>query len=629
MAKMCNIFLISQLVIILNIYSTTATNSYDEAISLHAMGRPFTLGMLYDANKEQLIPGVTLWDKSTLESSIDTQSQIYTSVKMSSSNSLEDKSSLLDVSASMALSVWDGGITVDGSAKFLNNQKSSASQTNMAFRYSSTTRYDELTMSALDTAQMTYKSVISKLPATHVVTGIMYGNEAVFEFSRTYSSEEDASTISGELQVQVNKWEEFTLDASANLNISDSELASTTDIEVNLFSDFIPDFVPTTYEQALDVYLKIPTVLAEDEYSAVPIKVWLYPLSKLDDNAPKIVNTVDDVTLESFTTIFNNLQDEIVMCEDYKSKVEGIFPTYYDTLDELHDYLSTYKLDLMKTVSDTLASYKAGESGTTAATVQAIISNHDSSPFGSTKLDSIMSMYKVITSALADLSTNFAAIMVDEAEYMNNLMKLDMEQLVTLKVDTDIPIASTFLTNMKNYLDGSTPTDTSYIVPSDMMQYVFDNKATISSFHDFYENNKNSAGLYAMVLEENYDDAKTYFNVQCDGMGTTFTEATFTFPAKPNKPTLSGSNLVWTAVNTGAEYIQYYQVFYKSTEGTTWSDGANTKFREVSVPFTELIEKSDGGITSGGKYKFKIGIKYFNKPYSSAASEESDEIVAP
>ncbi|KAF3853047.1 hypothetical protein F7725_013735 [Dissostichus mawsoni] len=94
-----------------------------DLMNVAALGRPFTLGMLYDARKDELVPGLTLWDSETLHASITETSQHSSSFERSSSDSTESKSNMLDIEASLEASVLGGLIEVGGSAKYLNDQK--------------------------------------------------------------------------------------------------------------------------------------------------------------------------------------------------------------------------------------------------------------------------------------------------------------------------------------------------------------------------------------------------------------------------------------------------------------------------------------------------------------------------
>jgi hypothetical protein len=52
----------------------------DNLLEIAAMGRPFHLGMLYDARTDQTVPAVTLWNNATLKSDITTDRNSHVSL---------------------------------------------------------------------------------------------------------------------------------------------------------------------------------------------------------------------------------------------------------------------------------------------------------------------------------------------------------------------------------------------------------------------------------------------------------------------------------------------------------------------------------------------------------------------
>eukprot|EP00064_Thunnus_orientalis_P019645 superscaffoldBa00005007_g19771 len=76
----------------------------EEFLKVAALGRPFTLGMLYDARQDELIPGFTLWDKTTLQENTTETSNPSSEFQITACDSIESKSTLLDVDASLKAS---------------------------------------------------------------------------------------------------------------------------------------------------------------------------------------------------------------------------------------------------------------------------------------------------------------------------------------------------------------------------------------------------------------------------------------------------------------------------------------------------------------------------------------------
>ncbi|KAK1881156.1 Neoverrucotoxin subunit beta [Dissostichus eleginoides] len=133
-----------------------------DLMNVAALGRPFTLGMLYDARKDELVPGLTLLDSRTLHASITETSQHSSSFEMSSSDSTESKSNMLDIEASLKASVLGGLIAVGGSAKYLNDQKKFKNQSRVTFQYKATTNFKQLSVTDFETLNTQKLEVIEK-----------------------------------------------------------------------------------------------------------------------------------------------------------------------------------------------------------------------------------------------------------------------------------------------------------------------------------------------------------------------------------------------------------------------------------------------------------------------------------
>ncbi|KAF3853046.1 hypothetical protein F7725_013734 [Dissostichus mawsoni] len=152
-----------------------------DLMNVAALGRPFTLGMLYDARSDTLVPGFKLWDDIVLQASVTESYQPFNDFVVSGSDTTESKSSLLNIEASLKASFMSGLIQVGGSAKYLNDEKKFKNQS----RVTSVQSYHQLQgvvsySTQIDEPQQ--RDLIKNGLATHVVTGILYGANAFFVF---------------------------------------------------------------------------------------------------------------------------------------------------------------------------------------------------------------------------------------------------------------------------------------------------------------------------------------------------------------------------------------------------------------------------------------------------------------
>lgn len=251
-----------------------------DAIELAALGRPFSLGMLYDCRSEKQLHGITLWDNEVLDKKVVREHKSSDS-QLVASNSLDDKAFALNINGNLKLSFLTGRVSVSGAAEYLNHTKSSTRQEQIILHYKCTTKTEQMTMDQLAKGKIQHHEVFEHGTATHVVTGIQYGAQSFFVFERekTSSSDESGGEISGKLDIQENSMVKKILGnigLGAQVKLSEDERKIINKFSCRFFGDFLPDENPSSFEEAIKLCRTIPQQLGHD---GVPIKVWLYPLT--------------------------------------------------------------------------------------------------------------------------------------------------------------------------------------------------------------------------------------------------------------------------------------------------------------------------------------------------------------
>uniref|UniRef100_A0AAV2MQR0 Fibronectin type-III domain-containing protein n=1 Tax=Knipowitschia caucasica TaxID=637954 RepID=A0AAV2MQR0_KNICA len=257
-----------------------------------ALGRPFTLGMLYDCREDSIVPGITLWDLDHLRTDTATQVKPDSELEIVASESIEDKSSALNVEAALKAGFLCGLVEVDGSAKYLNDQKSSKYQARVTLKYKATTRFEELTMKHLGRGNVKHPDVFDKGLATHVVTGILYGAQAFFVFDCEMSKSENEQDVQGDLQLMIKKIPSLSIEGKGALKMSDEDKAKVEKFSCKFYGDFNLEKSPVTFADAVEVYQTLPKLLGDHGNRSVPVKVWLLPLTALDSAAARLVREI-------------------------------------------------------------------------------------------------------------------------------------------------------------------------------------------------------------------------------------------------------------------------------------------------------------------------------------------------
>uniref|UniRef100_A0A674AY69 Uncharacterized protein n=1 Tax=Salmo trutta TaxID=8032 RepID=A0A674AY69_SALTR len=256
-----------------------------------ALGRPFSLGMLYDCRNDYLIPGSMLAHYSVSQSV--SQSVIITS------DSTADKYSVLNVNGSLKASCMAGLVKLEGSAKYLKDVKESQNQARVTLCYTTTKKNTQLSMNHLGQGI-----------ATHVVTGILYGANAFFVFDREVSSGEDRQDIEGNLKVMFNSIPIIYIEGESALDMKNSSKTKTEKISCGFHGDVILENNPITFEDAMDTYKTLPQKVGE----GVPVQ--LYAKLTLDPTAAQMVCQISGSLVDQWQTALEDLSELEMRCND-------------------------------------------------------------------------------------------------------------------------------------------------------------------------------------------------------------------------------------------------------------------------------------------------------------------------
>ncbi|KAF5909282.1 verrucotoxin subunit beta-like, partial [Clarias magur] len=420
-------------------------------IKMEALGRALYPGMLYDCRTDSFIPGVTLWDKKALRDDLDVHDQTKTYVKLAASDSLSEKANLLDVSASLKASFFCGLVEVGGSAKFLNDTKSSARQSRVTMQYSQTTKFEQLTMKEL--GNIAYPQVFDQKTATHVVTAVLYGASAFMIFDYTSAENESKQVVEGNLYAVVKKIPTLSIEGEASLQMTEGEKKLAENVNVTFYGDYELDENPTTYQEALRACKRLPTLLKERNSKGVPVTVWLYPLTLLDSRAAKLVREISLSLVCKLDNLLEELYGVGARCNDLiKNPITYQFSDLKDRLLQFKDLHSYYKTEFQKALVNILPAIRSGAQENKA--LGDILNNHYTSPFTATNmnkwLDDITSELNILssyTSGLKDLT-----VVTSSGSFNSILFDPDIDVVVCLSF-TSLKIEDAYLKAIENFVN--------------------------------------------------------------------------------------------------------------------------------------------------------------------------------
>ncbi|KAM4538029.1 stonustoxin subunit alpha-like [Fundulus diaphanus] len=355
-------------------------------IETAALGRPFVLGMLYDARKDQLITGFSLCDKETIQKNTTTKAQNSSSYHVTASDSFESKSSLLDVNVSLKASILGGLVEFGGSASYLNDKKRFKNQSRITLQYKATTTYEHLSLSHLQKTDLDARGYKPNLSATHVVTGILYGANAFFVFDSEKLDSSNLQKIGVTAELAINKIPIFSFEAKVKVELSDEEKAVTNKFSCKFYGDLILDKNPATFEDAVKTYSRLPELLGKSGENSIPIKVWLTPLKDLDPSASELLGDFSVGLVRKATDTLESIKEMEMRCnEALDEKVVESLPLLHKKFRRFRDLCTDYTTMLRQTIQKKIPLIREGKDD--EKSVEKLFDDHKKSPFSEEHLD--------------------------------------------------------------------------------------------------------------------------------------------------------------------------------------------------------------------------------------------------
>ncbi|KAJ3595643.1 hypothetical protein NHX12_004946 [Muraenolepis orangiensis] len=487
----------------------------ERTLELAALGRPFSLGMLYDCRNDSLIPALTLWDREDLEKDAFETLQPNSSFDIVASDSIEDKSNALNVEASLKASFLCGLIEVEGAAKYLSDCKTSRNQARVTLQYKNTTKLQQLSMNHIGRGNVKHPDVFESGKATHVVTGILYGSHAFFVLDREVSEKENRQEIEGNLQVLIKKMTFLNIKGEGALKMEDADIAKVDKFSCRFHGDFHLERHPVSFQEAIEVYQSLPTLLGSDGKNTVPQKVWLMPLKNLDSAAAQLVRQISDTLIRNAQNVLEDLGELERRCKDAeKWPIHQQFPQIKKKVKTFKGLVSQFKLEFQKTMARKLPSIRGG--GEEEGTLANILKSVQSSPFNSIDLNEWMDCKETENKIIRSLVDNMLhmTMVTSRSTLQFEIHSGDATHTVSF-VFTSLETPEPYLSALSNYLDEANKPD---YVPCkydvDKEQWFFSDdemdkvQQEIKLFKDFAEANRENRSIRFLTAALRDDEKK-------------------------------------------------------------------------------------------------------------------------
>ncbi|XP_038611898.1 stonustoxin subunit alpha-like [Tachyglossus aculeatus] len=599
-------------------------------IEMPTLGRPLQLGMLYDCRDDRFIPGVTLWDINDTEKDMRSQVQHRTEFRIIASDSLEEKSNALSISASLKASFLGGLVSVEGSAKYVNDTKKSKQQARVTLHYSTTTEFKQLTMKHLGRQNITYPDVFDNGTATHVVTGVLFGAQAFFVFDREVSSSETIQDVQGSLKVTVTGIPFMTIEGEGSASVKDKEKKNQENFHCTFYGDFALKNTPKTYMEAIEVYSSLPKLLGEHGEKAVPVMVWLYPLEKLDSRAAKLVREISIALVNETQAVLEGLTDCLTRCNDMLASKAAAFPEIKSRAERFRQLVQLYKLTFQKQLSSILPHIRGG--GKQEESLAELLASKEQSPLCAQRINEFLNRSEgeinFVNAYLVLLEE--VAIALSENERDKVLFEPNVNFVFAFTF-TSLPEEVPYLSELNLWFQKNSAQETQDPPPSiaapqkSKSSLWFRQKGiqkklrqTVISFLEFAKANGCNKKIRFIVASEPNQDipaASIYLYEQGEPIDTSFEPPSIPTPPQIDRVRHDHVQFVLTPTTGEREEIKCYQVEYRAIGEVEWVVKMVDRKQE-KILITGLVPNTH--------YQFRIADVYVS--WRSQSSDVSDPV---
>jgi hypothetical protein len=259
----------------------TSIEQKNETIERSSLGRVLRLGDLYDARKDAAA-GVNIFNGTLPETSIESTDYPNSRVDYEITDRISEKFHKLSVNAELQLSVLAGMVNLQGSGKYLKEDKQSFKAGRMTLLYSITTKYQEISISNLELKKIIDLNVIDSFEATHIVVGIHWGANCTITSEYANQENKKQTEVEGLLKAEADKIT-YSIKGEGKGNYEDRDNEYTEIFTFRCNCDIVTDGdLPTTLPQVVDFVKKLPKLVGKDNNGkGKPLTYTLLPISSV------------------------------------------------------------------------------------------------------------------------------------------------------------------------------------------------------------------------------------------------------------------------------------------------------------------------------------------------------------
>jgi hypothetical protein len=323
-------------------------------IKRKTFGRAASLGYMYDARSENVL-SLSIFNQPLFDEFIQTVDTNFSDYTYSFNDSYEEKFCNLNVEAELKLSVMAGLFQLEGSAKYLNQQKSSFKSVKGSLIYNIKTKRQFFSLTNEKLKHFVSSVALEMKNATHVIVGIDWGANTVASFEYANHEHSEIKKIEGELRAHMERIT-CSIYGEANINFNESDKKIRETLEIKFSGDFIPqnEYLPNSVEKTIELMKQIPKFIEKsNDGKGVPIEIELIPIAlfeKIFELETKIDRLLVDVNVENI----NRIQIELDLHLAAKQK----FNDFKKDFVEKYDYFPKSTFELIKITENNIKHFE-------------------------------------------------------------------------------------------------------------------------------------------------------------------------------------------------------------------------------------------------------------------------------
>uniref|UniRef100_A0A8C8VQU8 Fibronectin type-III domain-containing protein n=1 Tax=Pelusios castaneus TaxID=367368 RepID=A0A8C8VQU8_9SAUR len=483
-------------------------------------------------------------------------------------------------------------------------------------------------MEHLGAQNVSYHEVFDQGTATHVVTAVLYGAQAFFVFDREVFSSENVQEIEGNLQVSIKKIPLVSIEGEGALKMDDKEKSNAEKFSCKFYGDFALENNPATYQDAIKIYCTLPKLLGDEGEKAVPVRVWLYPLTKLDSKAAKLVREISLTLISDAQTAMEELAELDMRCNDMlKNQSATTFPEIKGKICQFKDLCKQHRQTFQKQLAGLLPSIRGG--GEEEGALVEFLSCKNQSPFNALRLNEFLDTKEQEMAYMNSCLSALSNVEVVSSQGELNKIRLDpgLDFVISFTF-TSLHEEEPYLSELKQWLHTQFREECHDSASASSVSEKPKSKRWFEE-EKIFEKARKSAKSLSNFVSVNKCNGKTRFIVASvpdkDNPGTSvylyedgkLVSTNFEPPSKPSPPLLGGIGhdhvqLTFSPAAHGRAAISGYQAEYRSVEQESW-----TAVNEISKQETFTVT----GLRPNTEYQFRYAA--VSKPGLSESSDVS------